>query len=151
MRSINRLFWINFLLLVITSSCTKNTLTLPDPAPSLEGTYQAVSINKPFPIQGETVKLSIKSLSKDSVSVSLVATVNGQPADSITYNKARISQLISTVNVKKGCVSYSINLTSAASSQSDFLRMTCTEENVISYYYTPAGQNIGTITKFKKI
>lgn len=151
MLSVNRPIWISLFLWVITSSCTKNTFTLPDPAPSIEGTYQAEIANKPFPVQGETVKLSIKSLSKDSVSVSLRATVNGQPADSITYNKARISQLLSNISVNKGCVSYSINLTPSVSSQSDFLSMTCSEENVISYFYTPAGQKIGTVTKFKKI
>jgi hypothetical protein len=151
MLPVNRLIWINLMLLAMTSSCTKNTFTLPDPAPLVEGTYQAEIINKPFPIQGETVKLSIKSLSKDSVSVSLLATVNGQPADSITYNKARISQQISRTSVDQGCVGYVISLTNAASSQPDLLSMTCSEENVISYFYTPAGQKIGTITKFKKI
>ncbi|GAB3774889.1 hypothetical protein GCM10028818_18260 [Spirosoma horti] len=151
MLSVNRSIRISLFLLAITSSCTKNTFTLPDPAPSIEGTYQAEIINKPFPVQGETVKLSIKSLSKDSVSVSLRATVNGQPADSITYTKVFISQQISRTTVNQGCVGYRINLTLSASDQSDFLSMTCSEENVISYFYTPTGQKIGTITKFKRI
>lgn len=151
MLPVNRLILTNLLLLALTSSCTKDKITLPDPAPSLEGTYQADVINKPFPVQGETVNLVIKSLSKDSVRVSFRATVNGQPTDSITYNKARINQLFSNSSVNKVCVNYSINLTPFGSSQSGWLSMTCSEENVFSYYYTPVGQNTGTITKFKKI
>lgn len=130
-------------------ACTKNTLSPPNPAPSVEGTYQAQVSGTPFPVKVGNITLTIKSVAKDTAEVSLRTIFNGQSQDSLTYKRAFVAQQISRTSVNEGCINYIVYLT--PSRESNLLTLTCSESNIINYSYTPTGQSKGAVIKFKKI
>ena len=129
-------------------SCTENNLNLPEPAQSIEGTYEALTNSVPLPTQDQIVRLYIKRIDADSVEIATQATINGQPVNSLIYKKALVSQVTGRV-ADKWCVSCHVHVTSL--NASELLTMTCKEESVFNYVYTPTGQQRGTTIKFKRI
>jgi len=150
MNRVKRLTSISLLLITGTLACTKNTLNLPDPAPTIAGTYRAQVNAIPAPLKGESITLTIKPVTNNTAEVFFRATLNGQPGDSLVYKKAHISQQLFTTTLSKGCVSYTIYLNPTTGSE-DVMTMTCSEENTINYSYTATGQQTGATLKFRKI
>lgn len=149
MNRVKRLTSISLLWLAGTLACTKNTLNIPEPAPTIAGTYRAQVNAIPAPLKGESITLTIKPVTNNTAELSFRATLNGQPGDSLVYKKAYISQQLFTTDLSKGCVSYSIYLNPLT--DADVLTMTCSEENTINYSYAPTGQQTGAPLKFRKI
>jgi hypothetical protein len=152
----NKLRLLSYLLLAGATgfiACTKNTLNLPQPAQTIEGVYKAQTTSTLFPIQGKTLQLIVKQVSADSVSVVVQAIVNEQAGDSLTYRSVFVNQEFSM----DGCVAYRVYLTDQKvldpQDQKGFeqLTMTCDEKNVFKYFYKPAGQQVFTVLKFKKL
>ncbi|GAB3014939.1 hypothetical protein [Spirosoma pulveris] len=127
-------------------SCHDNTLKLPEPATSLEGVYEAKSLYGPFLVNGETVQLSLKRVTADSVVIKLQAFSNGQPGDSVSLGKALVNQ-----DFQGNCVAYSIRPLQVQ--KDDLLTMTCSAENVFNYRYSfPLnGQWVSRSVSFKRI
>lgn len=145
-----------FLFVVIGSvSCTKNTLNIPEPAQTLAGTYRLQATNTPLPIQGDNLTLTIQPVTNNTVGIVLRSSLNGQAVDSLTYQKAVVEQnfdsslFLGTATISVGCISYAIYL--SPQKTADLLRMTCSEKNVMYYYYTPVGQASVSVIKFKKV
>ncbi|AUD01371.1 hypothetical protein [Spirosoma pollinicola] len=130
-------------------ACTKSTLSLPNPAPSVEGTYQAQVSGIPFPIKAGDITLTIKSVARDTAEVSLRTIIDGQPQDSLTYKSAFVAQQINRTSVNESCISYIVYL--MPSRESNLLTLTCSETNIVGFLYTPVGQQKGAVIKFKKI
>lgn len=127
-------------------SCHDNTLTLPEPATSLEGIYETQSLVGPFLVSGETAQLALKRISADSVAISLRAFSKGQPSDSLSLGHMLVRE-----EFGNGCVGYRIKLPPVRTD--DELRMTCSEENVFYYQYAFSinGQQVSRSIKFKRI
>lgn len=125
-------------------ACTKNTLDLPEPARSIEGTYEAQNNITPSPTKGQVVRLTIKRVTADSVKVVINTAVGGQLADSLTYERVLVGQEFGGSTPGQMCVGYRIRL--VAQPKIDELRMTCREEGVFEYL----SQGLATV-KFKKI
>ena len=146
---------LSLLVIVGTIACTKNTLTLPEPAQSVVGTYQTQVNSITLPTNNETTILTIKRTATDTVGVALRTSRNGQIIDSLSYQKAYIEQrfetrlTMSAVNVGDGCINYTIYLTPTKST--NVLTMTCSEVNVIYYSYIPSGQKNSVKVRFKKV
>ena len=149
MSNLKLLINITILLVAGAIACTKDTLSPPDPAQSVAGIYQAQVNSMPFPIKGGNITLTIRSVTKDTAEVSLRTILNGQLEDSLTYKRAFVAQQINRTSVNEGCINYIIYLT--PSKESNLLTVTCSEKNIISYLYTPAGQQEEAVIKFKKI
>ncbi|SOD80483.1 hypothetical protein [Spirosoma fluviale] len=127
-------------------SCHKNTLNLPEPATSLEGVYEAKSLFGPFLVNGETIRLSLKRVTADSVAITLRAFSNGQPGDSVSLGNALVNQ-----EFQYNCVAYRIKLSPVRTN--DELTMTCSAENVFNYQYSfpLSGQQVIRAISFKRI
>ncbi|AUD03922.1 hypothetical protein [Spirosoma pollinicola] len=143
--------WLTGLSLLMIGSflaCTRNTLSLPEPALSLAGTYQGKPNNTPFLINGETVDIQILPVAIDSVEVVMRGYVNGQQTDSLVYARDLVKQEFQTTALSKGCISYRIDLNTGK--ETNQLTMTCSEVNTLIYTFVPAGQTVGTRIRFKK-
>ncbi|MCX6215829.1 hypothetical protein [Spirosoma sp.] len=127
-------------------SCHDNTLKLPEPAASLEGAYEAKSLTGPFVINGETVRLSLKRVSPDSVAITVRAFSNGQPGDSVSLGSAMVNQ-----EFQYNCVAYRIKLSPVRTN--DELLMTCSAENIFNYQYvfSLSGRQVTRAVSFKRI
>ncbi|WP_460969566.1 hypothetical protein [Spirosoma migulaei] len=151
-RLLGRLF---LLVMVGSVSCTKNNLNIPEPAPTIAGTYQLLTTNARLPIQGDNLTLTIQSVTNNTVGIVLRSSLNGQAVDSLTYQKVAVEQnfdsslFLGATAISVGCISYAIYL--SPQKTTDLLKMTCSEKNVMYYYYTPAGQMGVTLIKFKKV
>jgi hypothetical protein len=143
----NRFKMLAFLVMMVAfgnMSCTKNTLNLPEPAQTIEGVYEAKNYQTPFPIEGQTLQLTVRRVATNSVSVLVRATDNGQYRDSLFFNRAYVSQVFSF-----NCIGYRVDMGSTP--QIDQLTMTCGEINVFRYLYKPANQKNYSVLMFKKI
>lgn len=136
------------LMLLVTlysfSSCTQNTLDLPQPAQAIEGSYEAQNFQTPFPIQGQMLQLSVHPITTDSVAVKIRGLNRGQVVDSLEYRSAYIGQEFGA-----GCVAYRVYLRSGP--RIDQLNLSCEDVNVCRYLYKPADASWYWVTKFKKL
>lgn len=149
MKIIILIFIIPLFLFVI--SCKENS---PEPSFVVAGNYTAqdyrlASIPEPYPIDGKTIDVQIKSFSKDLVEVSVQAPANNiySPALNIKYDKALV---IENAMSNGKVTSYIIYLDGIAKSPFNNVIMVYSNKTA-DYYYTPPGYTKGQVTTRLKL
>ncbi|GAB2536153.1 hypothetical protein [Spirosoma aerophilum] len=149
MRNLNCRRGLILLALAGSLSCTKNTFNPPEPAVTLAGRYEARLTVPASQGQFDVISMTIDRVTTNTVTVQLRTSLQGKTVDSLTYLNASITQQLSITSFRKGCVSYAIQL--APGQPSNIMTMTCEEENVFRYAYSPAGQPRETLFKLKRL
>jgi hypothetical protein len=132
-------------------SCKENS---PEPSFVVAGNYTAQDYRlttqpEPYPINGKTIDIEIKSVSKDVVEVNVQAPANDiySPALNVKYDKA----LVVENGISNGKVtSYIIYLDGIV--KSPFNNVILVYDNkTADYYYTPPGYTKGQVTTRLKL
>lgn len=126
-------------------ACTRDRLNLPEPAQTIEGDYESGANQKPFALEGQTLRLTVHRVATDSVSVLVrVSGKNGQYRDSLSFERAYVSQ-----ESGYNCIGYRVYM--GSQQRVNQLLMTCDEINVFKYIYKPASAQSHSIIKFKRL
>jgi len=133
-------------MLIIALSCSReNLLTLPAPAPDIAGTYAGTARYFPLPIQGDSVRITLTSITNDSVMVAMQASTKGKRGPVVQYGKRPVVQDFSV----GACVSYVVPLNPGQ--DSTILYMTCSAYKVLQYAKSQRPYFSGGAAKFYKL
>ncbi|MPR36026.1 hypothetical protein [Salmonirosea aquatica] len=139
-----------FGLLVLILDACKNKDTNPDPASFLAGeyvsdTYYGGGSSNPvsYPINGESVTMTITKVANDTVQIDIRSTPNDEysPGQNLTFPKAYIESR----SGEKGTTSYTVffyprtNDSIPTGNLTDALQFYLSDNSFADYYYLPKG------------
>jgi hypothetical protein len=155
------LFTLSLVMPLTLVSCSKTDVSLPEPAPAIEGIYKATTFfssdTLSYPIQGQTMTLKLTSVSRDSVRVEIEAAPNGSysPGGNRTYEKLVVYQGADAKIVNKqsqSCISYQVRLTRTPTvTRDEALTMRCGSSGAIDYSFTSPTNQTSVVVRFVKM
>lgn len=156
---IRRCLWMCFLTLVLSCDQPALDLNLPDSSTEIEGTYRAETyvdrsgVAASYPVQGQTMRLKVKRISKDSVRIELEAPPNGDfsSGKNLVYEKLFVQlefypDIIN--NQQVNCAEYRIKLSNNSTYLRDLMRRPCKSSGILYYYYITPVSNVGAMVRF---